>query len=456
MSKIVVLAIILKGLASVLDIGIKGIISKFAGVTIFGEYSFYINIIEMIFFCCFSGMMKFNVYYGAQNINICNFKKEYYIKYALPLTACIMICLCYCYGFIGVVLFFISICFLFYMDMSSWLLSKKYYFISQFGEYFIGRAVLFIGIGIILLSKITLNTKILINLYLLQSVLVVSFFAVMTKYVFKYKLERDAKINNLKLINFQLSDIFQSLITYTPMFVQYFALGAYNAGVLSIYLTFNKVITFISGPTSKVFLPRFSQSFADRDIKTICNEYSKIVALQSIYLSFSAVFCIFNLDLILNYFNISYEYIYIIKITCAVSIACTSLGPLGGLLQMIGAENKERTIKLISLMIFIIVVLIYRNNNNFIFYGLFSQILFETILKLICVIKCLGKLPFNIKQYCSVLIPISIVYCIDLVGDSGITFIVIEIFVLIFYTAFKFKENIRSYWRELLCVKLKV
>ena len=346
-------------------------------------------------------MTKLNIYYGAQKIDIIEFKKRYIIRFVLPIVLVTTIFLYNSYSVNGILSSIILIGFITYMDMSSWLLSQKMYFVSQIGEYFIGRIFIFVSIIFLLFNKIDIDITKLLIVYLMQALIIVSFFSYILYKNFNISIKVIPKgvVDIKKLINFQESDFFLGIISYMPVLIQYFSLEAFNTGILAIYLTFNKVITFVSGPTAKVFLPRFSQYYMKGRIEDICRDFEQITKIQYIYLSLVSIICLYNLSYILSQigeFSIFINPLLLLIVLCIIS---TSLGPMGGLLQMIGCDGVEKKIKFISLLSFVIVLYITYGNQFFIFYGLMTQISIETLSYLIIIIIKIGKYPVVLSHY---------------------------------------------------------
>ena len=346
-------------------------------------------------------MTKLNIYYGAQKIDIIEFKKRYIIRFVLPIVLVTTIFLYNSYIVNGILSSIILIGFITYMDMSSWLLSQKMYFVSQIGEYFIGRIFIFVSIIFLLFNKIDIDITKLLIVYLMQALIIVSFFSYILYKNFNISIKVIPKgvVDIKKLINFQESDFFLGIISYMPVLIQYFSLEAFNTGILAIYLTFNKVITFVSGPTAKVFLPRFSQYYMKGRIEDICRDFEQITKIQYIYLSLVSIICLYNLSYILSQigeFSIFINPLLLLIVLCIIS---TSLGPMGGLLQMIGCDGVEKKIKFISLLSFVIVLYITYGNQFFIFYGLMTQISIETLSYLIIIIIKIGKYPVVLSHY---------------------------------------------------------
>lgn len=452
----VLFSIIIKGLSSVLDLSSRAIITKYCSLEEFGSFTLYISVVEMLFFVFYSGITKLNIYYGAQNVNLMSFKKEYYCYYAIPLMILLSGGFYYIFGWIGFTLGLLAMLYITYMDISSWLLANKYYFASQFGEYFLGRMCFFTLLLFIIASDYSLDVTNLLYIQVIQYIVVFVFlglFCIKSLPLIRDKLV-DSEVSIIKLIDFQQSDFFHGIISYIPIIIQYAALGAYDAGLLAVYMTFSRVITFLSGPTAKVFLPRFSEYYSLGNIKSIINDYNIIVKLQFTYLLIIATFCVFNIDFILGYFGDFTGHIPLLRCLCLVAILCTSFGPLNGLLQMIGCEKEEKRIKLSSLLAFIIIILLYHKHEEFIFWGIIGQLIVEISLLIYLTVMNLRRLPFDIKVYLCFIIGLVILLtesiCLNKCFQSQAILMVVELISILIVTIYSFKDIIIRY-----LVKLK-
>ena len=448
------MSILIKGLSSVLDLSSRAIITKYGSVEEFGSFTLYISIIEMLFFVFYSGMTKFNIYYGAQNVNLIPFKKKYYLYYAVPLVMLLFGVCYYLFGMIGLMLGALTTLYITYMDISSWLLANKLYFASQFGEYFLGRVFFFAILLLLVVENCQINVIYLLSIQIIQYIVVFAFLGLVCYKVLPTikKTLIEAEVGLTKLIDYQQSDFFHGIISYIPIIIQYAALGAYDTGVLAVYMTFNRVITFLSGPTAKVFLPRFSEYFNMGNIKSIINDYNIIIKLQFSYLLIISVFCIFNLDFLLSYFGDFKRHISLLRSLCLISILFTSLGPLNGFLQMISCEKEEKRIKLSSLLTFIMVILLFHKNSEFIFWGIIGQLFVEMSLLLFTTIRTIHRLPFDIAIYIWFIVELFLLLIESIVFekyiDSYIFIIVIELISAVIIQVYILKDDVLKYLKK--------
>ena len=91
------------------------------------------------------------------------------------------------------------------------------------------------------------------------------------------------------------------MIGQLPVILQYFFVGAFEAGIVSIVLLVKKLINFVSGPTSKIFLPEFSRLYQAGDKKELASSFSMIMRIQMLFVGPLSVVLIGYPQVILNF-----------------------------------------------------------------------------------------------------------------------------------------------------------
>ena len=85
MNLIFLFSVVLKGLGAVLEILLQILITAKLQVEGYGTYSAWINSADLIFWVCFSGLVKCNTFYlSGGETTIRRFKTKYFLRYALP------------------------------------------------------------------------------------------------------------------------------------------------------------------------------------------------------------------------------------------------------------------------------------------------------------------------------------------------------------------------------------
>lgn len=381
-----------------LEILLQVIITRQIGVTEYGVYSALVNAADLLYWCLFSGVVKCNTFYLAEEgVTIRKFKQRYYAWYVLPV----------CLGGIAVALlmaryevcivFAVALAELTVMDQSSSLIARKHSKRALFGEYVFGRFLFLTGVVLLFSFSIT-STMILALLYLLQYLLISVFFALQNMRMPRASQDRDVSLR--KWGNYQCADIIQSMIGQMPVIFQYLVVGSFEAGVVSMVMLVKKLVNFISGPSFKVFLPEFSRQYKAGDRAGIQDSFASIIRMQMLFLAPMAVALAGFSEALLGIIArelIAYRGLFIL---CSmVFIVIASLGPCSGLLQMTGNERWDNRLREISLAGMLLVMVLLRNDPFFILYALCVQTVVENMGKVIFISRWMGGLPVKMIQY---------------------------------------------------------
>ena len=399
MNLIFLLSVILKGLGAVLEILLQILITDHLGVSGYGTYSAWINSADLIFWVCFSGLVKCNTFYlSGGKTTIRRFKQKFMLRYVLPVlgTAVLLVVL----GGEGMFLFVpvITILELLAMDRSSTLITRGQSLTSLVGEYVLGRLTLVLGVAVLGWTGILSHGALLV-LYVAQYALVIGFFLLRQE---RGRLYRDISgdVSLKKWSAYQRSDLMHAMIEQMPVVMQYFFSGAFEAGVVSVVLLVKKLINFISGPTAKIFLPEFSRLYhagAHEKIRTV---YGSIMRIQMLVVGPLAVVLLGFPRVILGILAeelIHYDGLFM---GCAVIfLLVATLGPCGGILQMTGNEKTDNRIRASALVVMGVVMVITRNDPWFVLYGLCAQVALEAAAKYIYICRWMKRAPTPLWTY---------------------------------------------------------
>lgn len=403
----------IKAISAVLEICIQMIITQTFGIVGYGNYSFYVNAIEMAFWLLFSGIIKCNTFYLADDsVSISRFKKHYYLRYVLPILVCFSLITMISHEWIyllsvgGLALFFRA------YDQSSEFLARKQEMTSLLGEYLIGRLVFVVLLGAFIFFKVE-QVAVLITLYSLQYGIIILWFTCRSKTIRSNNREEiPVKIN--KLWQYQQSDIAYGLIGQSPVILQYLSVGAYEAGFAGIVVVVKRLVNFISGPTAKIFLPEFSRLYQQGNISKIRSFYLLIIQIQMLFVSVIAVALIGFSELILRMFSPELaEHTMVFQMVSVGFLLVASLGPGAGLMQMTGQEKTENHMRWITIALMFFVWFVMRENRFFAIYGLCAQAISEGLIKYFFVCRWFKKAPISIWRYGLLWLP-AIIICISI------------------------------------------
>lgn len=402
-----ILSIAIKVISAIVEITIQMLITNEVGISEYGNYTFFVSLIEGAYFVLFSGSIKLNTFYlSTPSSSLTDFKKKYIFRFVIPIIAVIIASFAIMrnpYGMLSGIILYI---YYFAFDTSSVFFSRGHQLPALLGEYFFGRIVLLIGV----LTTIKLNAVtglILLGLYGLQFITMLVWFA-----PYKHKLKRglkETKVPIRKLVEYQISDIANSIISYSPSIFQFIFGGAYSAGFTGIISIVKRFINFISGPTAKVFLPEFSRLYKSSELKKLEQLYLMIVRIQMVFISTIGALLIGFPNLILHMFNPDLEqYSNIFTGTAISLLTIASIGPVTGMLQMTGNEKICNRNQWISIGVMIIVWFVMRHESLFAVYGLCVQAIVEGNMKYFSVCQWFGKNVVSIKNYILPWLPVAI------------------------------------------------
>lgn len=402
-----IFSIIIKAISAVIEIIIQMLITNSAGVSELGNYTFYVSLIEGGYFMLFSGSIKLNTYYlSTPSSTLSNFKKKYNLFYVLPLTSIIALAFVLFHNPIGLFATIILFVYYFAFDESSMFFSRGHQLSALLGEYLIGRLILLIGV--MSAVRIGFSTGLfLLVLYGLQFVIMFIWFLPFRKRIPNGNDE--IKVPFIKLVDYQVSDVATSVITYFPTILQYVVGGAFTAGFTGIVTLVKKFINFISGPTAKVFLPEFSRLYKNGEREKLEHVYLMIVRIQMVFIGTIAAVLIGYPKLILHMFSPELEqYQTIFTWTAVCLLVIAGIGPVTGMLQMTGNERICNRNQWISIAAMLLVCLIFHKQEMFAVYGLCAQAIIEGGLKYYSACKWFGKNVIPISNYMLLWLPVGI------------------------------------------------
>lgn len=433
-----ILSIVIKGISAIVEIAIQMLITNGVGVSEYGEYTFFVSLIEGAYFVLFSGSVKLNTFYlSTSSASLSRFKRKYTLYFVTPIIAMVIVAFAIMKNPYGVLSGIILYIYYFAFDTSSVFFSRGKQLPALLGEYLFGRIVLLIGmLAVIQLNKAT--GIILLALYGLQYVTMLLWFA-----PYKQTLNsgsEEISVPLKKLVEYQMSDVANSLISYSPTILQYVIGGAFTAGFTGIISIVKRFINFISGPTAKVFLPEFSRLYKNGQKEKLEQSYLMIVHIQMIFIGTIGCVLIGFPQLILKMFSpdlIQYTSVFT-GAACSLLLVA-GIGPVTGMLQMTGSERVCNRNQWVSIGGMVLVWILLRKEPLFAIYGLCVQAVIEGGMKYYAVCKWFGRNIVPIKNYILLWLPVLIIRIMaDLAGwqYSFIAFVLSTGIVLLWNIAF--------------------
>lgn len=443
MNQIFLLSVILKGVGAVMEILMQILITRGIGLSGYGTYSVWISIADLIFWVFYSGIMKCNTFYlSDQGVSIQRFQRRFYLWYVMPTLTIAAVAAVLLKQIVYLNVFVIVLLEVLVLSRSSTLIARKKPICSLTGEYVLGRLVMLFGITVMLLTA-SMSSEHLILLYILQYLAILLFFS----------RERPAhalqdvsdQVSLKKWAMFQRSDMVLAMMGQLPVVLQYFLVGALEAGVVSIVLLVKKLIGFISGPTSKIFLPEFSRLYKLGKTEEIRTCFASIMHIQMLFaaplavalLGFPRVVLGILADELLPYTRLF--------VGCSVVfLAAATVGPCSGVMLMTGHEKQDNRYRELSLLLMIGVMILLRNNRLFVLYALCSHTILETGAKYLFVCRWMKKAPVSLQEYLSWWIApavlIGLVYALKL-QDSMVAMILAAITAFLVVVVLEYRRD---------------
>ena len=400
MNLIFLFSVVLKGLGAVLEILLQILITGRLGVSGYGTYSAWINFADLLFWVAFSGLVKCNTFYlSSPGTSIWRFRRAFYLRYALPMLALAAgLSVVLGGGFLPVFIPLITMLELLVMDNSSSLLSRGKSVTSLIGEYVLGRLILVLGVVVLRLLEL-LSLRNLLILYVLQYGLVLLFFHLRHRKD-KGCCDVSAEVSIQKWIAYQRSDLMYSMIEQMPVVMQFCFSGAFSAGVVSVVLLVKKLINFISGPMSKIFLPEFSRLYKAGAQEKIFQVYGSIMRIQMLAVGPMAVVLLGFPRVVLRILAeelVAYDWLFM---GCSVIfLVIATLGPCSGIMLMTGNEKKHNLIRSCALGLMAAVMFLTCRDPYFVLYGLCMEVLAEGVAKYFFICRWMKKAPVTLVKY---------------------------------------------------------
>ncbi len=399
MNLIFLFSVILKGLGAVLEILLQILITGKLGVSGYGTYSAWINSADLIFWVCFSGLVKCNTFYlSGGKVTIRSFKMKYFLRYALPVLGAAALGVTLGGQAMAVFVPLITMLELLVMDRSSTLITRGQSVTSLVGEYVLGRLLLVVGVAVLGRLNALSHTALLV-LYVLQYAAVLCFFLLRQRRGQHFS-DISEEVSLKKWSAYQRSDLMHSLIEQMPVVMQFFFAGAFEAGVVSVVLLVKKLINFISGPTAKIFLPEFSRLYHAGEYENIRTVYGSIMRIQMLVVGPLAVVLLGFPRVILGILAqelVAYDRLFM---GCSVIfLLVATLGPCGGILQMTGNEKTDNRIRAWALGLMGLVMLLTRRDPYFVLYGLCVQVAAEAAAKYYFISRWMKRSPTSLVTY---------------------------------------------------------
>ncbi len=402
------LSIVVKGIAAVVEIGIQMLITNVAGVREYGDFIFYVSIVEGGYYFLYSGSIKLNTYYlSIPGYSLYKFKRQYLFRFIIPTLVVFAGGLTIMRSYYGILVGLFILLYYLSFDQSSEFFARRHQMPALFGEYLLGRIISFLGI-LFVIQIGCVNDVSLFSLYGLQYLAMLIWFLFWRRH-YNERTNNEVQVSLHKLFEFQLSDVALSIVSYSPAILQYMMVGAFSAGFTGIISIVRKFINFIAGPTAKVFLPEFSKLYKNKELDKLQNTYVMVVMIQMIFVGTIGAALIAFPQIFLNIFSpelLPYSNIFSLTASCLMVVA--GIGPVIGLLQMSGNEHICNRNQWLSIAAMAITWIIFKDEFFFAIFGLCVQSLVQGILNYYSMCRWFGHNVIPVTNYILIWMPVVI------------------------------------------------
>ena len=163
-----ILSIGVKAFAALIEIAIQMMLTNYVGMAGYGDYTFFVSIIEGSYYFLFAGSIKINTFYlSVPTLKLDGFKKTYIVHYAAPVFMVILAVLTVTKGVYGFGTAIILLVYFLAYDRSSIFFSRGFQLPALLGEYVIGRLTMLIGL-FVCLKMDRVDGLVLLGLYGIQ------------------------------------------------------------------------------------------------------------------------------------------------------------------------------------------------------------------------------------------------------------------------------------------------
>ena len=399
------LSVGVKAISAIVEICIQILMTRNIGVTGYGEYTFFVSLIETAYFILFSGSIKLNTFYLASNdLSLKQFSQNYRKKYVFPIILSFLLLSILLKNPCFFIATIILLLYYFALNKSSIFLAKGHQGIALVGEYLVGRIAM-LTVLLILVNIGQTDIYLLCILYGIQFLTIIAWLLKFDKKI--HDGTKYANVSMKKLVEFQKSDIANAFISYAPAILQYIFGSAFSAGFTGVLSILKKIINFIAGPTAKVFLPECSRLYKQNAIDKLKQTYLMIVKVQMLVIGSAAMLLIGFPKLVLDIFSKQLNQYNDLLVLASLSLLMVaSIGPVTGFLQMTGNEVICNRNQWISIGIMFLVCFMMKHNEFFAVYGLCAQAVTEGILKYYSICRWFKCNVVPLKQYLLFLVPI--------------------------------------------------
>ncbi|MCX7708737.1 MAG: hypothetical protein N2484_02690 [Clostridia bacterium] len=345
-------ATFLKLIGAVFELLLQLYLARRLAPELFGRYAYVVGTGMLLFYLLFGGKVKFIIKNVAVGNDIEQFLKKFRRIYTFPVIALLLAASLFTRNedllYIVIFTFFMQL----FMDENAALFGMNKISKALATEYILLK---FLTLVFIILCAGILGGRlvfILISTYAAYAIsFVIQKLAVLRE---NYKAQgEEVKHPVREVMTFQLIEVFANTFTNIPRMLQYFVAGAAQTAYFSVAAVVRNILTFISGPTVKVFFSDFAKCFHKGDQKKLEINYRNAARWQIYIIIPMFLSVLFYPEVIIEAFGAGYEEarITVLLVSSATFISLLP-GPTSNLFQMIGEERFELFSQVLAFIVF--------------------------------------------------------------------------------------------------------
>lgn len=399
-------ATILKFIGAIFELLIQIYLTRKVSPELYGQYTYIIGTGALLFYLVFGGKIKYIIKNVAIGNSIAKFQRKYLIFYTFPVAIILLsiAILSKSQDFLNIVIF--ALLMHIFMEENSFLFGANKVTKALVTEYIVLK---FFTLATIIICAVFYKVDLIIILICTYASYVISIVIqkIVTLKEENIPLNTEVQSPIKEIATFQVIEVFANTYSNIPRLLQYFIGGATQTAFFSIATIVRSILTFISGPTVKVFFNDFAKNHQANDIESLQINYRDSTRWQ-IYIIIPVFISItFCSELFLKVFGSAYmeakSTVIIISIATFLSLFT---GPTSNLFQMIGKENFELLSQFLSFVVFILclmILLMFGIQELSVPLSFLASSVITTILRTIYLIKNCKIIPYNLKEFAFIL-----------------------------------------------------
>ncbi|MDF2522757.1 MAG: polysaccharide biosynthesis protein, partial [Clostridiales bacterium] len=379
----------------------QALIARNVEAETYGKITFTLGSGMLMYYLLFGGRVKFIIKNTALKLNFTGFNRLYFRYFYIPLCVLLLIAGSLLNSISILEMIFYSILMMLFMEYNAKLFGWGRPVQAMMVEYVIFRVLIFLGVLILLLLQI-INLATVLECYLVSLVLSIA----IQKMLFKVPKSSGEEMSTgscvTEVATFQGIEVLANTFLNIPRIAQYFIGGALQSGFFGIAMIVRQALSFIAGPTAKIFFSQFAESGKDKDVEKLKINYRNASRWQTYFILPAALAILHFPGKVTGVFGGQYkEAEGIVILITAATFFEIAFGPSSNFLQMVGREKKELVNQAAAFITFVLLILVLPAAGAgewTVPIALSVDILFTVLLRFAQIHSLYGIIPYTLKE----------------------------------------------------------